>query len=194
MLSRSMKSKVFDFEDYVNRHDYVGALTILEQAQNDALSSLNRLLWIAYCSMRLGNYERAKSVYEELLLLGQKEDAPSDLGLYLAIANYYLGSYGKAEKSAMSVVNDSELKNRILVHIARATDDETKIATYRQQLSDSKEDELAAAAIELYRCRYKEASDVYEKMLTDSEEDLALNVFLAICYYKMVSLCWNCIS
>jgi intraflagellar transport protein 56 len=185
MLPRSAKSKVFDFEDYVNRHDYVGALTVLEQGQNDQLNAVDRLLWIAYCSMRLCDYERTKKACEVLLSGEEYEDVPGDVGLYLAIAHYSLGSFDKAEKAAMSVSNDSELKNRILLEIARATDDETKMATYRQQLSDSKEDELAAAAIELYRCRFKETADLYEKMLTDSEEDLALNVYLAICYFKM---------
>jgi intraflagellar transport protein 56 len=63
-------------------------------------------------------------------------------------------------------------------------DDETKVAKYRQYLSDSRQDELSAAAIDLYRHQYKETADIYEMMRT--HDDLALDVYLAICYFKMV--------
>jgi len=174
-----------DFKDYIEKKDYVGALAVLDSGQCDHLTNVDRLLWIAYCSFRLKYYNRSKDVYLELLS-GTHEDVPHEIGLYIAIVHFYLGSYLDAEKAAMSVLEDSGLKNRILLHIARALDDETKVAKYRQYLRDSTQDELSAAAIELYRRRYKETADVYEMMIAQQRDDLALNVYLAECYFKMV--------
>lgn len=175
----------FDFKDYLEKKDYVGALAVLDSGQCDHLTNVDRLLWIAYCSFRLKHYNRSKDVYLELLS-GMHEDAPLEIGLYIAIVHFYLGSYLDAEKAALSVLEDSELKHRILLHISRALGDETKVAKYRQYLRDSKQDALSAAAIELYRGRYKETADVYEMMIAQQRDDCALNVYLAECYFKMV--------
>ncbi|KAL7519226.1 hypothetical protein ACHAWX_004012, partial [Stephanocyclus meneghinianus] len=174
----------FDFKDYLEKKDYVGALAVLDSGQCDHLTNVDRLLWIAYCSFRLKHYNRSKDVYLELLS-GMHEDAPLEIGLYVAIVHFYLGSYLDAEKAALSVLEDSELKHRILLHISRALGDETKVAKYRQYLRDSKQDALSAAAIELYRGRYKETADVYEMMIAQQRDDCALNVYLAECYFKM---------
>ena len=81
---------------------------------------------------------------------------------------------------------DSELKSRILLHIAQTTNDETKLAKYRQQLSDSKEDQLSAAAVEFsFRHRYQEAVDVYKSILAGNVDDLALYVYTAMALFKM---------
>ena len=178
-----MKMKAFDFQNYINKKDYVGALAILEHGHCDNLSTVDRLLWVAYCASRVGHYSRAKEAYLKLLS-SEHDDVPAEVGLYLAISHFYLGSYHDAQQAALSFAGDSELKNRILLHIARATDDETSIAKYRQHLSDSKQDQLSAAAIELYRCRYKKTAEHLEKIIAN--DDLALNVYLAICYFKMV--------
>eukprot|EP00804_Cyclotella_cryptica_P000538 CCRYP_009952-RA/>CCRYP_009952-RA protein AED:0.13 eAED:0.13 QI:0/0.5/0/1/1/1/3/0/555 len=174
----------FDFKDYLQQKDYVGALAVLEFGQCDHLTRVDRLLWTAYCAVRLKHYNRSKEVYLELLS-GKHEDIPPETGLYLAIVYFYLGSYLEAEKSALVVLEDSELKNRLLLHVARALDDETKVAKYRQYLRSSKQDELSAAAIELYRRHYKETADIYEMMIAEEKDDLALNVYLAECYFKM---------
>eukprot|EP00956_Cyclotella_meneghiniana_P038106 scaffold148878_cov24-Cyclotella_meneghiniana.AAC.1 len=188
VIVKGKPKKAFNFVDYIDKHDYTGAMTILQHGSCEGLSSADRLLWIGYCLSRLHEFSRAKEVYEELLSAKQKDalatDDRSNVGLYLAITNFYMGCYDEAEQAALSVTDDSELKNRILLSIARATDDETKVAKYRQYLNSSKEDELSAAATELYRCHHKETADIYEKMLSEGD-DLALNVYLAICYFKM---------
>lgn len=190
VIAKGKAKKAFNFVDHIDRHDYRGALTILELGSCEGLSSAEKLLWTGYCLSRLHEFSQAKEVYEELLS-GQHNDALSEddlrkMGLYLAISNFYLGHYAEAEQSALSVPDESELKNRILLSVARSTDDETKLAKYRQYLSNSKQDELSAAATELYRCHYNETADIYETMLSEND-DLALNVYLAICYFKMVS-------
>jgi intraflagellar transport protein 56 len=178
-------TKTFDFKDFVENKDYVGALAILESGQCDCISIFDKLLWIAFCSFRLGDYSRSKEVYLDLLS-GKHGEVPKGLGLYLAITHFYESSYPEAEKAALSVPGDFEVKNRILLQIARVTDDETKVAKYRLHLRDTKQDELSVAAIELYRHHYKETADIYEKMIAEDSDDLALNVYLAVCYYKMV--------
>lgn len=176
----------FDFDTFIFKRDYVGALAVLEFEQG-ASNEVERLLWIAYCSYRLGDYERSKEVYLELIS-GSHDDVPKDTGLYLACVYFRMGMFNDCERAALQINGgDSELKNRILLHVARVNDDETKVAKYRQLLQDSKEDRLSAAAIEFsFRHRYQETADVYKRILVDDKDDLALNVYVAMCYFKMV--------
>lgn len=191
-INRARSKPSFSFRDYIAKRDYVGATAILEwsasEQEEDCLTEVERLLWIGYCSFRLGNYNRSKEVYIELLSC-KNEDVPKETCLYLACCYFYLQMFIEAEEAAMSLDDDSELKNRVLLHIARKTDDETKVAKYRQKLHDSKEDKLSAAAIAFsFRNRFQESADVYKRILVDNPNDLALNVYVAQCYFKLVGL------
>ena len=41
------------------------------------------------------------------------------------------------------------------------------------------------ASIHFLRCHYQEAIDVYKKILVDKRDYMALNVYIALCYYKL---------
>ena len=47
------------------------------------------------------------------------------------------------------------------------------------------EDQLSLASIHYLRSHYQEAIDIYKRILLDNREHLALNVYVALCYYKL---------
>lgn len=56
---------------------------------------------------------------------------------------------------------------------------------YHQKLSESAEDQLTLAAIHYLRGHYEEATEIYKKLLLESRKYEAVNVYIALCYYKM---------
>jgi intraflagellar transport protein 56 len=57
--------------------------------------------------------------------------------------------------------------------------------TYHHKLSESTQDQLSLAAIHFLRSHFEEATDIYKKLLLENREYLAINVYVALCYYKM---------
>ncbi|KAI8438987.1 hypothetical protein MSG28_011286, partial [Choristoneura fumiferana] len=52
-------------------------------------------------------------------------------------------------------------------------------------LRDVPEDQLSLASVHYLRAHYQEAIDVYKKLLLEKRAYLALNVYVALCYYKL---------
>ena len=109
---------------------------------------------------------------------------------------------------------EGPLQTRLLFHCAHRLNDENKLMTYHQKLSDSKEDQLSLAAIHYARSHFQEvcqpwalhgvivegltvdacgcpcfhhpqATDIYKRLLLENRDDVALNVYVAMCYYKL---------
>ena len=59
------------------------------------------------------------------------------------------------------------------------------MAQHHQKLSDTNSDQLSLAAIHYLRGHFQEATDIYKRLLLENREDLALNVYVAMCYYKL---------
>mmetsp|Transcript_65802 Transcript_65802/g.129159 ORF Transcript_65802/g.129159 Transcript_65802/m.129159 type:complete len:629 (-) Transcript_65802:161-2047(-) len=77
------------------------------------------------------------------------------------------------------------LRTRLLFHLSHKVDDQEKLMLRHQELSDTQEDQLSLAAIHYLRSHFQEATDIYKRLLLENREDLALNVFVAMCYYKL---------
>jgi len=77
------------------------------------------------------------------------------------------------------------LKNRLLFHIAHKVDDQDKLMMRHQEITDTQEDQLSLAAIHYLRSHFQEATDIYKRLLLENRDDLALNVYVAMCYYKL---------
>ena len=64
---------------------------------------------------------------------------------------------------------------------------------YHQNLQDVFEDQvrngfmskLTLASIHYLRNHYQEAVDIYKRLLLENREYIALNVYIAMCYYKL---------
>lgn len=169
-------------EQYISSRDYTGALALLEfNLKSGEPEGLEQsLMWLGYCAFHLGNYQRALEAYEELEKIG----ASREIHLFMACCHYYMQNYETAESQAQQGP-DCALKNRILFHVAHRQGDENKLMVYHQRLTDIDEDQLSLAAVHYLRSHYQEATDIYKRLLLESRDDVALNVYVAMCYYKL---------
>jgi len=56
---------------------------------------------------------------------------------------------------------------------------------YHNRIGESVEDNLTLAAVHYLRGHYEEASEIYKKLLIENKDYLAINLYIALCYYKM---------
>ncbi|XP_018314666.1 intraflagellar transport protein 56 [Mycetomoellerius zeteki] len=167
-------------DEFLEKRDYTGALTLLE-FNNTTSGSLEMDLWMGYCAFHLGDYKRAATIYENLR---NKDYVPSDISTNLACCYFYLGMYSESQK-ILEEAENSKLRTRLLFHLAHKMGNESKLMEYHQMLQDIIEDQLSLASIHYLQAHYQEAIDVYKKILLDNRDYLALNVYVALCYYKL---------
>ncbi|KAK7871507.1 hypothetical protein R5R35_010223 [Gryllus longicercus] len=175
----SGRKQIPKVEDFLVKRDYTGALTILEFSGNKGNNETQ--MWIGYCAFHLGDYKRAMQVYEAL---SHSKNPPDDVSVNLACCYFFLGMYPEAER-AVEKASRSQLKTRLLFHLAHKLGDEKKLMEHHQELEDVIEDQLSLASIHYLRSHYQEAIDIYKRILLDNREYLALNVYVALCYYKL---------
>jgi intraflagellar transport protein 56 len=130
----------------------------------------------------MGDYERAKYIYEQILEKDKK--ASSEVLVYLACCLFMLGMYKKAEEVAAKGAK-CPLQVRIIFHVTHKMTDEDKLMHYHQQLQDVPQDQLCLASMHYMRNHYQEAIDIYKRYLLENRSFLALNVYIALCYYKL---------
>ncbi len=172
-----------NLDDLLKARDYTGALALLEFKLkcNDGDAKEN-LMWIGYAAFHMGNFERVEKAYRELL--DQYDEIPEEIHLFLSCALFFQQKFEEADAEADKGPSCG-LKNRLLFHIAHRRGNETKLMQYHQNLKDRKEDQLALAAVHYLRSHYQEATDIYKRLLLENRDDLALNVYVAMCYYKL---------
>lgn len=171
-----------ELEDFVSARDYTGALALLDfrlKCQDGNATEL--LLWTAYCAFHLGNFRRAEEAYRELI---QSHDVGKEIHLFLACCLFFQQNYEEAERAAQRGP-ESILKNRLLFNTAHRMGDENKLMAFHKALKDEKADQLSLAAVHFFRSHHQEAVDVYKRLLLEHREDLAINVYIAMCYYKL---------
>lgn len=52
-------------------------------------------------------------------------------------------------------------------------------------MTPHKRDQLSLAAMHYFRHHFQEATDIYKRLLLENRDDAALNVYVAMCYYKL---------
>ncbi|XP_055875861.1 intraflagellar transport protein 56-like isoform X1 [Biomphalaria glabrata] len=175
------KKKMPTVEEFLDMRDYTGAITLLEFSRNAGKGNEETDLWIAYCAFHLGDYKRAMEEYERLT---KREGANPDVWLYLACCQFFLGMYPEADESCTKC-SKSRLQNRVQFHLSHKFGDERRLMSFHQNLQDIIEDQLSLASIHYLRSHYQEAIDIYKRILLDNRDYLALNVYVALCYYKL---------
>ena len=169
-------------EEYISNRDYTGAIALMEfQRASNPGEEVEILPWLGYAAFHLGEYRKAVEAYQAWDATGQ---APVEVHLYIACCLFYLQSFKEAMEAAKRGPANG-LQNRILFHIAHRTNDEKNLMVYHQKLNDTKEDQLSLAAIHYLRSHFQEATDIYKRLLLENRDDLALNVYVAMCYYKL---------
>lgn len=170
-----------DLQEFLSNCDYTGAITLLEFEKKAKEERPHIHQWLGYCYFHNGDYRKALDVYEELL---KSKDVDPTSNLYKACCHYALCQYEEAEQAA-KMAPESALQHRILFHTAHKRNDETLMMSQHQRLTDSTEDQLCLAAIQYLRSHFQEATDIYKRLLVENREHWALNVYVALCYYKM---------
>jgi len=169
-----------DLQEFLNKCDYVGAITLLEFDRKAREERPHLLMWLAYSYFHNGDYKKALDTYADAM---KKEQDPN-IPVYKACCYYALTQYTEAEEEAQKAP-DSPLKARLLFHTAHKRNDESAMMAHHQMLTDSREDQLGLAAIQYLRSHFQEATDIYKRMLVEDREHWALNVYIAFCYYKL---------
>ena len=170
-------------DEYIENRDYTGAMALLEFQKNAGEGGEEELLWLGYAAFHLGEYRKALDAYEEYQRTSSEPHLETPL--WVGSCMYYLQMYKEAQEVAAHGP-DNALKNRLLFHTAHRMNDETKLMVHHQKLSDTTEDQLSLAAIHYLRSHFQEATDIYKRLLLENRDDLALNVYVAMCYYKFV--------
>ncbi|XP_030307682.1 intraflagellar transport protein 56 isoform X2 [Calypte anna] len=173
--------KVPQLEELLAQRDFTGAIALLEFKRHVGEQEQDTDLWIGYSAFHLGDYKRA---LEEFEALTKQPDCNPDVWVNLACTYFFLGMYTEAEQAALKAPK-SRLQNRLLFHLAHKFHDEKKLMSSHQNLQDITEDQLSLASIHYMRSHYQEAIDIYKRILLDNREYLALNVYVALCYYKL---------
>mmetsp|Transcript_30181 Transcript_30181/g.42088 ORF Transcript_30181/g.42088 Transcript_30181/m.42088 type:complete len:556 (+) Transcript_30181:44-1711(+) len=168
-------------EEFIKARDYTGAVILLEFQKQTKETNPLTLPWLGYAAFHLGDYKKALNVYTEILA-GEKPDQINHL--YAAASMFFLGLYTEAEEEAKKGPKCA-LQNRILFHIANKQADESKLMVYHQSITADTEDQLSLASMHYLRSHFQEATDIYKKLLSKYRDYLALQVYVALCYYKL---------
>ncbi|KAJ3026995.1 UNVERIFIED_CONTAM: Intraflagellar transport protein 56 [Siphonaria sp. JEL0065] len=175
------KRKVPKLEHFIAARDYTGAITILEFSKAIGKFDYDTQLWLGYTNFHLGDYRKSMELYQSML---QDPNCDPLIHLYLACCYFFLGMYKEADESAQRGPT-CKLQNRLLFHLSHKFNDEKRLMGYHQNLQDVIEDQLSLASIHYLRSHYQEAIDIYKRILLENRDFLAINVYVAMCYYKL---------
>ncbi|KAJ3197005.1 Intraflagellar transport protein 56 [Irineochytrium annulatum] len=175
------KRKVPKLEHFISTRDYTGAITVLEFSAGVGKFDQDTQLWLSYTSFHLGDYRKAMEVYQTMV---KEPNCDQLIHLYLACCYFFMGMYKEADEAAQKGPT-CKLQNRLLFHLSHKFNDEKRLMGYHQNLQDVIEDQLCLASIHYLRSHYQEAIDIYKRILLENRDYLAINVYVAMCYYKL---------
>ncbi|TPX55336.1 hypothetical protein PhCBS80983_g05388 [Powellomyces hirtus] len=179
---RAAKNQVPTLSEFIGNRDFTGAMTLLEfNAAAGKHNDLDTLGWLAYSAFHLSDYKKTMETYQTML---QDPKCDPVVHLYLGCCYFFLGLYREADEEAQKGPT-CKLQNRLLFHLSHKFNDEKRLMGYHQSLQDVIEDQLSLASIHYLRSHYQEAIDIYKRILVENREYLAINVYVAMCYYKL---------
>jgi intraflagellar transport protein 56 len=183
---KAKEEKLPEVSKFLADRDYVGAITLLECDRKFSNKHDEKtLMSLAYACFHAGEYKKAIDTYDELL---KRHGYDHNIRLYKACCLYALNQYKEAReecKKAEEEDVDEALLNRIQLHLAHKMGEEEQIMTYHSKLTNTVEDQLCLAALHYLRNHYEEATEIYKNLLLDKRDFFALNVYIALCYYKL---------
>lgn len=167
----------------IESRDYSGSATFIDFIVDELHLPFTKdlALWKGYSLFHLGEYTKAIEVYNQLL----KED-PDDMNLFLYIASclYYNQEFEEAQAYAEKGPS-CDFRTRLLFHIAHKRGDDQQLFKAHSELVGTLENQLSLAAIHYMRTHYQDAVDIYERILQQHPEFIALYVYIAMCQYKL---------
>lgn len=174
-------------EEYIQRsietRDYMGACTFIEFVRDELNQPYTRelALWHGYCLFHNGQYSEAIELYEKLL---QQDPTDTVLHLYIASCHFYNQDFEEARAAALRGP-ECDFRTRLIFHVAHQMNDEQELFKAHSQLVGTLENQLSLAAIHYMRCHYSDAIEIYQRLLLQHPDFLALNVYIAMCQFKL---------
>lgn len=135
---------------------------------------------MAFCDFHLGNYKESLDQYQNLDAIKSNKEVAMNIGVCM----FYLGMYEEANK-IVEELPESPLKIRLLFHLANKLGSDDRLMEVHGSLRDVIEDQLSLAGLHYLRGQYQEAIDIYKRILLDNKNLHAVNVYVALCYYKL---------
>ncbi|EAY14740.1 hypothetical protein TVAG_038480 [Trichomonas vaginalis G3] len=168
---------------FIEGRDYSGAATYIDFLHKELNQPYTKdmKLWHGYALFHSGQYDDAIDVYEKML---KEEPDDTMLWLYISSCQFYLRDFENARDSANKGPN-CDFKTRLLFHIAHQTNDDKQLLESHSQLVGTLQNQLSLAAIHYMRSHFQEAIDIYQKLLMEHPDFLALNVYIAMCQFKL---------
>jgi intraflagellar transport protein 56 len=182
-LKQQEEMKLPDASHFLKKRDFVAALTLLDcDRKYSHRHDLKTYMGIAYCAFHNGDYKRAMDIYDELM---KRDNYDPQLHLFKAACLYAFTQYKESKAEAEKCHEDTPLKNRLLFQLAQKLGDENEIMNLHGRLTNSVEDQLCMAALHYLRSHFEEATEIYKKLLIENKDFHAINIYVALCYYKM---------
>lgn len=167
----------------IESRDYSAAATFIEFLRDELNVPYTKelALWLGYSYFHLGEYSKAIEIYEQLL-----KDDPDDsiLHLYISSCQYYCQDYDEAQNSALRGPS-CDFRTRLLFHIAHKRGDENQLLKAHSDLVGTLENQMSLAAIHYLRTHYQEAIEIYQRIIQQHPDFLALFVYIAMCQFKI---------
>jgi len=155
-------------QDFLEKRDFVGALTLLEFQRS--INQMKSPGMIAYCCFHLGDYKRALEEYEQMSKAkkeNEKELEDSTICLNIACCYFSQGMY-KESLEAAEKGSDCSLKTRLLFHLAHKMDNEETVQALHRKLEETLENQLSLASIHYLRQDFQNSIDIYKRILLDN--------------------------
>lgn len=170
-------------QNSIETRDYMGAVTFIEFIRDELNQPYTReiALWHGYCLFHCGQYTDAIELYEKLL---QQDPTDAVLHLYISSCHFYNQDYEEARAAALRGP-ECDFRTRLIFHIAHQMNDEEELFKAHSQLVGTLENQLSLAAIHYLRSHYSDAVEIYERLLLQHPDFLALNVYIAMCQFKL---------
>lgn len=132
----------------------------------------------------MGNYQQSLEEYQNLKNIDNADIDGNEIAINIAVCMFYCGMYPESQEIIENIPNNP-LKVRLLFHLAHKLKDEERLLELHGSLRDVHEDQLSLASMHYLRAHYQDAIDIYKRVLLDKKDYIALNIYLALCYYKL---------
>lgn len=149
--------------------------------------------WRAFAHFRLGEYKKAMETYDKIKRSSSSSKELIDsqqianIELLSCCCKFYMGEFIDQKFIETYDGPNKLLAERLKIYLDLKNDEPTIESMDRIQkiLSKTIEDQLCLASVHFYRNQYQEAIDIYKKILLEEKNYIALNVYIALCYYLL---------
>ena len=109
----------------------------------------------------------------------------ADINLYMACCHFLLGDFEETDKFLnRATASKSPVKTRLELHLKLQNNPEMAV-TNDLFPSPSVSNQLCYACLLFLSSKYEEAIEVYKKILLEKRDLIAINYYIALCYFKL---------